>query len=295
MHPDEIDPALDPSLDQLSRRRFVKRVGQSAAAATALATGACAQEDKQTVLADSSQAQEEVTFKSGEADVKAFLCRPKAEAKRGSVIVVHEIFGLNPHIKDIACRFARAGYNGLAVNFFTREGEPPSAEGGFQRVMEWVGKIPDAQVMSDVRSAANYLRSRKDSNGKVGIVGFCWGGRVSMLAAANVDELSAAVAYYGRIRLAQKNERQTHGPIDLTSKVSVPLMGHFGATDQAIPVADVEAYREELKKLDKRAEIHIYEGAGHAFNNDTRESFNKQAAEQAWTRTLAWFEKHLKS
>ncbi len=294
MKDQEIDPALDPSLDQLSRRRFVERVGQSAAAATALATGACAQESKPSALADSALVQEEVTFKSGDADVKAFLCRPKIENKRGSIIVVHEIFGLNPHIKDIARRLARAGYNGLSVNFFTREGEPPSAEGGFPRVMEWVGKIPDSQIMTDVRAAANYLRTRKDSNGKVGIVGFCWGGRVSMLSAANVNELSAAVAYYGRIRLAQKNERQTHGPIDLTSKVSVPLMGHFGATDQAIPVADVEAYREDLKKLDKKAEIYVYKGAGHAFNNDTRESYNKQTAEQAWDRTLSWFVKHLK-
>jgi carboxymethylenebutenolidase len=208
--------------------------------------------------------------------------------------VVHEIFGLNPHIKDIACRLAKADINGLAVNFFTREGEPPSAQGGFQAVMEWVGKIPDSRIMSDVRAAANYLRSRDDSNGKVGIVGFCWGGRVCMLAAANVEELSASIAYYGRVRQAQKSDRQPEGPIDLVSKVKVPLLGHFGATDGAIPVADVEVYREELKKAGKQAEIHIYEGAGHAFNNDTRESYNKGAADQAWTRTLAWFDKYLK-
>jgi carboxymethylenebutenolidase len=292
---EEIDPALDPALDQLSRRKFVKRVGASAAAATALAAGACAQENKPGALADSALMQEEVTFKSGGKDIKGFLCRPKTEVKRGSVIVVHEIFGLNPHIKDIACRLGRAGYNGLAVNFFTREGSPPSAEGGFGPVMEWVGKIPDSQIMEDIKSASNYLRERKDSNGKVGIVGFCWGGRVSMLAAANVNELNAAVAYYGRIRLAQKNERQTHGPIDLVETTDVPLLGHFGATDQGIPVADVDAYRESLKKGDKKAEIHVYEGAGHAFNNDTRESFNKDASELAWKRTLAWFEQNLKS
>jgi carboxymethylenebutenolidase len=290
---EEIDPALNPELDQLSRRKFVKRAGASAAAATALASGACNQPEK-SLLADSDLAQEEVTFKSGSQDVTGFLCRPKTDVKRGSVIVVHEIFGLNPHIKDIACRLARAGFNGLSVNFFTREGQAPSAEGGFQKVMEWVGKVPDAQIMADVRAAASFLKSGSDSNSRVGIVGFCWGGRVSMLAAANVKELSAAVAYYGRIRLAQKNERQTDGPIDLVSKISVPLMGHFGATDQAIPVADVEAFRDELKKTDGKAEIHIYESAGHAFNNDTRESYHKPSADLAWTRTLAWFEKNLK-
>ena len=295
MEIDDIDPALDPSLDQLSRRRFMERVGTSAAAATAMAAGACAQENKPGALADSALSQEEVTFKSGDKEIKAFLCRPRAEARRGSVIVVHEIFGLNPHIRDIACRLARAGYNGLAVNFFTREGQPPPLEGGFGPLMEWVGKIPDAQVMADVRAGANYLRSRKDSNGRVGIVGFCWGGRVSMLAAANVNELNAAVAYYGRIRVPQPNERQTHGPIDLVAKTSVPVLGHFGQKDQAIPAADVEAYRDALKKADKTSEIHIYGDAGHAFNNDTRESFHKPTAELAWTRTLEWFGKHLRA
>lgn len=289
----EVDPALDPTLDHVSRRSFLERMGASTFAAAVLGREALAQDQKPSALADADLLHEEVTFSSGEQRVKAFLCRPKAEGKRGSVIVVHEIFGLNDHIKDIACRAAKAGFNGLAVNYFTREGEPPSAEGGFEKVMEFVGKIPDRQIMDDTAAAAKWLRERSDSNGKVGLVGFCWGGRVAMLASANVPRLDAAVAYYGRIRLREQTVNQPHGPIDLVEKMSAPLLGHFGSEDRAIPIADVEALREELKKRGKKAEIHIYEGANHAFNNDTRPSYHADAAKLAWQRTLEWFERHL--
>src|SRR5207247_4649470 len=102
------------------------------------------------------------------------------------------------HIKDVACRLAHAGYNALAINFFTREGDPPALSGGFEPLREFVGKIPDRQIMADIRAGVAYLRSRPDSNQKVGIVGFCWGGRISMLDAAETD-VDAAAAYYGRI------------------------------------------------------------------------------------------------
>jgi carboxymethylenebutenolidase len=210
------------------------------------------------------------------------------------VIVVQEIFGVNDHIRDIACRLAKAGFIGLAVNYFAREGKPPSTEGGFGPVMEFVAKIPDSQVLSDTRAAVAYLRQRPDSNGKVGIVGFCWGGRVVMLAAAEVEHLDAAVAYYGRIRAREKTANQPHAPIELVAQMKTPLLGHFGALDRGIPVTDVEALREELKKYGKTAEIHIYEGANHAFNNDTRESYHPEAAQLAWKRTREWFDRYLK-
>jgi carboxymethylenebutenolidase len=290
----ERDPALDPTLDHVSRRRFIQRAGAGAVATAALGTAAMAQDKTPAALNDASLAHEEVTFLSGKQRVEAFLCRPKAEAGRGGVIVIHEIFGLNDHIRDIACRLAKAGYAGLAVNFFTREGKPPSMEGGFAPLMEFVGRIPDSQIITDITAAAKYLRARKDSNGKVGVVGFCWGGRYAMLAAAEVPNLNAAVAYYGRIRLASKTENQPRSALELVPKMRAPLLGHFGALDQGIPPADAEALRDELKKNGKTAEIYVYEGAGHAFNNDTRESYNAGAAKLAWRRTLDWFGKYLK-
>jgi carboxymethylenebutenolidase len=292
----ELDPALDPALDQVSRRSFVEKMSVSTLAAAFLGQAALAQEGKPSALKDANLVHEDVWIESGGQRIEAFLCRPKEEGRRGSVIVIQEIFGLNDHIKDIACRCAKAGYNGLAINFFTREGKPPSVEEGFPKLFEFVSKIPDAQVLGDIQAGAGFLRGRSDSNGKVGVAGFCWGGRFSMLAAAGVPDLNAAVAYYGRIRLAPNADRakQPHGPIDLVDKMNAPLLGHFGAQDRGIPVADVEALRDELKKHGKTAELHIYEGANHAFNNDTRESYNADAARLAWKRTLEWYDKYLR-
>lgn len=237
---------------------------------------------------------EDVTFKSGGADVKAFLCRPEGETKRGAVIIVHEIFGLTDHILDVACRIAEAGYDGLAVDYFSREGAPPEAGGDFRPLREFVSRIPDSQLMADTMAAADYLKARPHSNGKVGIVGFCWGGRVAMLVAAEVPEVNAAVAYYGRIRPSGvPTPNQPKYPIDLADQMRSPLLGHFGANDQSIPPADAAALREALERAHKTSEIHVYEGAGHAFSNDTRPSYNAAAAHLAWTRTLAWLGKYL--
>jgi carboxymethylenebutenolidase len=287
----DIDPALDPALDQVSRRAFLEKMSAATVAAAVVGTEAMAQGNK--ALEDKDLIHENVTLTSQSKPVDAFLCRPKTEGKRGAVIVVQEIFGVNDHIRDIACRFAKAGYIGLAVNYFAREGNPPDASGGFQPLMEFVGKIPDSQVMADTKAAAEYLKKRPDSNGKVGIVGFCWGGRVSMLAAAEVPEIDAAVAYYGRIRQPNPTPNQPKGPLDLVEKIHAPLLGHFGEKDSGI-TPDVPALRDALKQHGKTAELYVYEGAGHAFNNDTRPSYHAESAKLAWQRTLDWFGKHLK-
>ena len=292
MENDEMDPALDPNLDHVSRRRFLERMSASTFAAAVLGKEALPQEKTLAALEDKSLVHDEVTFPSQGKRVEAYLCHPKGGGKRGSVIVIQEIFGLNDHIRDIACRLAKAGFNGLAVNFFTREGKPP--EGFGPPLMEFVNKIPDSQVISDISAAAEFLRKRTDSNGKVGTVGFCWGGRFSMLADADVPSVNAAVAYYGRIRQPNKSTNQPNGPIDVADKMHAPLLGHFGANDRGIPPADAEALKEVLKMHGKAAEIYVYEGAGHAFNNDTRESYHEASAKLAWHRTLEWFDKYLK-
>jgi carboxymethylenebutenolidase len=301
---DDRDPALDPSLDQPTRRSFLKKTAATAAVAAAapIASSAAPQEKRESSLADPSLTKKDVTFKSGDRDMKAFLIHPGNQEKRGSVIVIHEIFGLNDHIKDVAGRLAQAGYTTLAVNFFTREGDPPAPPGGdFRPLMEFVNKIPDSQVLGDILAAAAYLRALPTSNGKVGDIGFCWGGYYAMLSAAAPEGLSrkgvdAAVAYYGRIRLPENADRtkKPHAPIELADRMVAPLLGHFGEKDGGIPQADANALAESLKKHDKPASIHVYEGAGHAFNNDTREAYHAPSAKQAWERTLAWYAKYLK-
>lgn len=293
MNDNDIDPALNPELDQVSRRSFLEQMGTSTFAAAFLGPEALGREKTPASLEDKLLVHEKVTFESNAQRVEAFLCRPKTEGKRGSVIVVHEIFGLNSHIQDIACRFAGAGFNSLAINFFTREGKVPDSSAGFQPIMEFVGKIPDTQIVGDVDSAARYLRHRNDSNGKVGIVGFCWGGRVSMLSAETGRSMDAAVAYYGRIRTAA-TANQPASVLDLAAQADAPILGHFGRKDTGIPVADVEALKDALQQHSKTAEFHVHEAAGHAFNNDTRPSYHEESATTAWRRTLEWFDNYLK-
>ncbi len=303
---DERDPALDPTLDHLSRRTFLERAGSAAALGAVSAVAAEGQDAKKiSALDDPHIEKSDVTFpsktKDGKsADIKAFLAVPIPPPNvrwkpRGAVIVVHEIFGLSPHIRDVAARLAQAGYIALAPDLFTREGMPPKVEGNnFAPVMEMVGKITDAQIMADLKSGVAFLQKRKDANHKVGVVGFCWGGRVSMLSAANVPELKAAVAFYGRIT-GKPTDNQPQHPLDLAPKMTVPLLGNFGEKDGSIPIADIDKLRDVLKERKHPAELYVYEGAGHAFNNDTRESYRKDAAELAWKRTLAWFEKYLQA
>lgn len=299
------DPALDPTLDHLSRRTFLGRAG-SAAALGAVSAAAEAQDTKKISALDDPHIEKlEVTFpsktKDGKtADMKAFLAAPIPPPNvrwkpRGAVIVVHEIFGLNPHIRDVAARLAQAGYIALAPDLFTREGTPPKVEGSnFAPVMEFVGKVTDAQIMEDLKAGIASLQKRKDANHKVGVVGFCWGGRVSMLSAANIPELKAAVAFYGRITGKPSDNQPLH-PLDVAAKMTVPLLGNFGEKDGGIPVTDVDKLRDTLKERKHPAELYVYEGAGHAFHNDTRESYRKEAAELAWKRTLGWFEKYLQA
>lgn len=291
-----IDPALDPQLDHLSRRALLGRVSAGAVAA-AVITPALAQTPKKA-LEDPDLVKSEITFTSNGADgkpteIKGLLVMPKHPRKAGAVIVVHEIFGLSEHIKDVACRFAQAGFIAFAPDLFTREGEVPPLSGGFGPLMQFVGKIPDKQIMEDLKAATKMLRSKKESNKKVGIVGFCWGGRVSMLLDGNAPDLNAAVAYYGRI-VGQPSDMQPQHPLDLAEKMKAPLMGHFGGLDRGIPVADVEKLKDRLKEHGKTAEFYVYDKAGHAFNNDTRESFQPESAKLAWERTTDWFKKHLK-
>jgi carboxymethylenebutenolidase len=236
----------------------------------------------------------EVDDKTRNVHFRALLVQPKEEQKRGSVIVIHEIFGLSDHIRDVACRIASAGYNALAPDLFTQEGPPPSAAGGFGSLLEFVNKIPDQQILDDLKGAARYLRQLPTSNQKVGVVGFCWGGRFAMLLAAEDPTLNAAVAYYGRIS-GTPTPNQPKYPIDVVPKMQVPLMGHFGEEDQAIPPPEVKKFQEALAAAHKTAEIYEYPGAGHAFNNDTRETYRPEAAKLAFQRTLDWFAKYLKS
>jgi carboxymethylenebutenolidase len=288
--PIDIDPALNPELDHWSRRSLVKGMGLGAFATAFLGPGAL-QGKPESLLGNADQTQQMVKIPHDGLEMEAFMAKPKKPGRHGSVIVVHEIFGLNNHIKEIACRLAKAGYTGLAVNFFQRAGEIPDTS-DFGKLRELIGKITDEQTMGDVRAAAKYLKKQDDSNGKAGIVGFCYGGNISMLAAGKVKEIDAAVAYYGRVKGAP-TPTKPESPFDLADKFTAPVLGHFGALDRAIPFADAVEMRDKAKAAGKVVEVYEYADANHAFNNDTRPSYHPQSAATAWKRTLEWYEKYL--
>jgi carboxymethylenebutenolidase len=297
----------------VSRRQFIKSVGTSMVTAGVMGAGSLSAEAGEpriggeadsgggrapgtvkSALHDDKLQHEQVEYKSGSDTVRAFLCRPKAAGKYPAVIVIHEIFGLTDHIRDVSCRLAQAGYVALAPDLYTREGGAPETM-DFTKLREFVGKIADTRIVGDLKAGMAYLRTRPDVRGdRIGSVGFCMGGLYSMLLAGNAPDLKAAVAYSGRLVYPEKTAEKPTAPIDVVPEIKAAIQGHYGGADQAIPVETVEKFRAALIERGKTPEIYIYDDAPHAFHNDTRPSYRPEAAKLAWSRTLAWFDKHLK-
>jgi carboxymethylenebutenolidase len=222
-----------------------------------------------------------VTFPGQGGDVKGYLVKPAAGGKNGAVVVIHENRGLNAHTEDVARRLAVGGFLVLAVDFLSPSGGTPSDE---DQAREMIGKLDPAQTTANAVAAVAFLRGHADGNGKVGAVGFCWGGgQIGQLAVAD-PTLDAGVVYYGR----------APDPADV-AKIKAPLLLHYAGQDNRINEG-VPAFREALDKAGVTYTLHMYEGAQHAFNNDTSaERYDPEAAKLAWDRTLAFFAENLKS
>jgi carboxymethylenebutenolidase len=194
------------------------------------------------------------------------------------VVVIQEWWGLNDHIKDVANRFAEQGYVALAPDLYKGVvvTEPDEA-------MKLVMELDMAEAVREIQHGIDFLQGQDYVAGeKVGVVGFCMGGGLALQTALAEDNLGAAVAFYGRPL-----------PPDQAGQVKAPVLGLYGAADQGIPVADVETMDKAFTDAGIEHEIHIYDGAGHAFFNDTAPSYNEAAATDSWQRTLAWFQEHL--
>jgi carboxymethylenebutenolidase len=216
----------------------------------------------------------------GVQGLTGYLVKPKSGAgKLPAVLVIHENRGLNPHIKDVTRRVAAEGFLALGLDYLSPIGGTPADE---DKGREMIGTLKQPDIVASGRAAVAYLKSRPDGNGKVGAVGFCWGGlAVNNLAVAEPN-LDAGVAYYGR-----------QPPADQVKNIRAPLMLHYASLDEPVNkgIADYEA---ALKAAGKSYEIHMYEGANHAFNNDTNAArYDKKSADLAWQRTIAFFKKHL--
>jgi carboxymethylenebutenolidase len=207
-----------------------------------------------------------------------------------TVLIVHEIFGVHEHIKDICRRFAKLNYLAVAPDLYARQGDVTRTE-NMNDIMKVVSQVPDAQVMSDLDAAADWAAKNKGKPRAVGITGFCWGGRIVWLYAAHGPTLKAGVAWYGRVT-GQTTDLQPKNPIELVSSLRAPVLGLYGAKDQGIPVDTVEQMRKALKEAGNPSEIIVYPDAPHGFFADYRPSYRKEAAEDGWKRLLAWYKKY---
>jgi len=233
-----------------------------------------------------------VTFATGDIQMGAYRAKPKGKGNLPVIIVVQEIFGLHEWVRDIVRRFAKAGYYAIAPDLYQRQGDATKVADFKQLFADIVSKVPDAQVMGDLDALTAFVGSDGGNAKRIGITGYCWGGRITWLYAAHNPKLKAGVAWYGRVRGAG-TELQPRNPIELVTDIKAPVLGLYGALDKGIPVADVEAMNAALKAAQKPSSIHLYPQADHGFLADYRPSFNEAAARDGWSRALTHFKKHL--
>ncbi len=223
-------------------------------------------------------------------EMAAYRAMPAQGGPFPTILVIQEIFGVHEYIKDTCRRFAKEGYLAIAPDLYMRQGDMSKVT-DMQGAIAIAGQVPDAQVMADLDAMANWAKSNRGHAEKLGITGFCWGGRITWLYAAHNPNVKAGVAWYGRL-VGQSNERTPKHPVDLAGDLKAPVLGLYGSADQGIPLDTVEQMKKAAADAGKKVEFHVYDGAPHAFHADYRPSYRKEAAEDGWKRALAWFRQH---
>jgi len=233
----------------------------------------------------------EVKIPVADGEIPAYRAMPAMGGPFPVVLVVQEIFGVHEHIKDVCRRFAKEGYCAVAPELYARQGDVSKYTDYKQIFAEVVSKVPDAQVMSDLDAAVAWAARTGGDAARVGVTGFCWGGRITWLYAAHSAVLKAGVAWYGRL-VGAATPLQPRYPIDVAAELKAPVLGLYGGQDQGIPLADVEKMRAALAAAKQPSEIHMYPDAPHGFHADYRPSFREADAKDAWRRCLEWFRKN---
>ena len=232
----------------------------------------------------------EITYEVNGFKVPAYRAAPANRTNLPVVLVIHEIFGVHEYIADVARRFARAGYLAIAPDLFARQGDA-GAYGEMAKLMaEVVSKVSDAQVMADLDGAVQWAGAHGGDTSRVGVTGFCWGGREAWLYAAH-GNVKAAVAWYGRL-VGTPSQLMPTNPIDIATSLHAPVLGLYGAQDAGIPLDTLDKMKAALAKGDaasRASQFVVYPDASHAFHADYRASYRQGAAEDGWKRCLAWF------
>jgi carboxymethylenebutenolidase len=236
----------------------------------------------------------EVAIQTMTGPVPAYRAHPDRNGKFPLVLVVQEIFGVHEHIKDVCRRLAKLGYFAITVELYYRQGDVTQFTDNQEIFAKVVNHVPDSQVMSDLDSAVVYAESTGGADtSRLGVTGFCWGGRITWTYCVHNPKVKTGVAWYGRLVAPAKAPLQPAYPVDLAPYLKVPVLGLYGGEDASIPPEHVEQMRAALKAAgNTTSDIVVYDGAPHAFYADYRPSYRKEAAEDGWKRMQEWFKKH---
>ena len=277
--------SLTPTRD-FNRRDFMQTAVGCGFAAAVLPVSA------QTITTDTvGLTAGEVTIPVGDFKMPAYRAAPAGKTHLPVVLVVSEVFGVHEHIADVARRFAKLGYLAIAPELFVRQGDAKSYTDISRLVSEVVDKVPDEQVMRDLDASVAWAKGNGGDTSRLGITGFCWGGRQVWLYDAHNPRVKAAVAWYGRL-VGDSTPLSPRQPIDVVDKLGGPVLGLYGGADPGIPPESVDKMKAALAKGDaaaKRSQFVVYPDTPHAFNADYRPSYRKPAAEDGWRRCVAWF------
>lgn len=240
----------------------------------------------------------EVSLPVDGEDVPVYVARPQGKTALPVVLVISEIFGVHEHIADIARRFAQQGYLALAPDLFVRQGDPMSYGQMAELMKEVISKTPDAQVMRDLDACVAWAQDHGGDVQRLGITGFCWGGRQVWLYAMHQPLLKAAVAWYGRL-VGESTPFTPRHPAEMADQLKAPVLGLYGGADKGIPLSTVDLMKAKLAEAAKAgntaagaSQFVIYPDTPHAFHADYRPSYRKEAAQDGWKRCLAWFQSH---
>jgi carboxymethylenebutenolidase len=279
--------ADSPFNDGVDRRGFLKVALGTGFAAATLPVAA------QSVIKTDSAGLSTGTVSldvNGQA-VPVYRAQPEGKSKLPVILVVSEIFGVHEHIADVARRFARQGYLALAPDLFVRQGDASKVADIATLMKDIVSRTPDAQVMGDLDACVAWAANNGGNVDKLGITGFCWGGRITWMYAAHNPKVKAGVAWYGRLQGDATANSPKH-PVDIAPALRVPVLGLYGGKDSGIPLDTVENMKAALAKGSSGSSFVVYPDAGHAFHADYRPSYVVKDAKDGWTRALAWLKGH---
>jgi carboxymethylenebutenolidase len=272
----------------LSRRGFMTATAATAAGYT-LAAGPVRAD---VITTDTSGLDAgDVKVKVADGEMPAYFARPTGVSNPPVIVVAMEIFGLHQYIKDVTRRLGKLGAFAIAPDYYFRKGVDLTKIDDMSKLIPLVNSKPDAELLSDLDSTVAFAKAQGGDTSRLGIIGFCRGGRTVWEYAAHNSDLKAGVAFYGP-PVDPPNPLWPKSPTQLAPEMKAPVLGLYGAEDQGIPVAQVEALKAALEKANKTAEFKIYPGSPHGFHADYRASYRKEAAEDGWNQMQAWFKKY---